>query len=161
MSQKIANIVNISSQHKSLGDVASIFFRWLRRSEFLRYFVVSLIALSLDLGAFSASLRLFGLPWVAAATIGFVVGLLVAYILSVCFVFAKRKLRQAPLAELLAFSLVGLGGLGVTQIVLWIGIERLQINPELSKLCAAGFTFIFNFVVRKLMLFNAKAENRA
>jgi putative flippase GtrA len=161
MNQKIANIVDISSQYKNLGDVASNVYGWLRHSEFLRYFVVSLIALSLDLGAFSASLRVFGLPWVAAAAIGFAAGLLVAYILSVRFVFAKRKLHQAPFAELLIFSLVGLGGLGVTQIVLWIGIERLQMNPELSKLCAAGFTFIFNFIVRKLMLFNAKSENLA
>lgn len=126
-------------------------------SEFLRYFVVSLIAFVLDLAVFSVSLRLMALPWAMAATLGFVVGVLAAYTLSVRFVFANRKLRQTPLTEMLTFSLVGLGGLGVTQLVLWLGIEHLRFNPELSKFCAAGVTFIFNFVVRKLVLFSTSA----
>jgi len=116
-----------------------------------------LIAFVLDLAAFSTSLRLIGWPWAVAATLGFVVGVLVAYILSVRFVFANRKLRQAPLAEMLTFSMVGLGGLVVTQLVLWVGIERFKFNPEISKFCAAGITFLFNFVVRKLVLFSTAA----
>jgi putative flippase GtrA len=159
MNQKVAITVDENSRYIVSKDVASIILCWLRHSEFMRYFAVSLLAFMLDLGAFSASLRIFGLPWAVAATLGFVVGLLVAYVLSVRFVFTNRKLRQAPSVELLTFSLVGVCGLGVTQLVLWFGIERLNANPEVSKFCAAGFTFIFNFVVRKLMLFSAAANS--
>jgi|GEM_PF-470417 len=133
----------------------------LRHSEFLRYFFVSLAAFGLDLSAFSLSLRVLGLPWAASATIGFVVGVLIAYVLSIRFVFAGRKLRKTPVMELLTFALVGVGGLGLTQLVLWVGIERLDINPEVSKISAAGFTFLFNFLVRKLMLFSASSNSSA
>ena len=159
MNQKVAIAVEVSSNFTKLRPLSTLIFQWLRNSEFSRYFAVSLLAFVLDLGAFSASLRVFGLTWAAAATLGFVVGLLVAYVLSVRFVFKKRRLRQAPLVELLTFSLVGLGGLGMTQLALWIGIERLNANPEISKFCAAGVTFIFNFVVRKLIIFSAAADS--
>jgi len=159
MNQKVTIAVVVSSNFTKSKSFPTLLFQWFRNLEFFRYFAVSLLAFVLDLGAFSASLRVFGLPWAAAATLGFVVGLLVAYALSVRFVFKKRKLRQAPLVELLTFSLVGLGGLGVTQLVLWVGIERLNANPEISKFFAAGVTFIFNFVVRKLILFSSAADS--
>jgi len=159
MNQKVVIAVNAASNFTKSKPFPTLLFQWLRNSEFFRYFFVSLLAFILDLGAFSASFRIFGLPWAAAATLGFLVGLLVAYVLSVQFVFKSRKLRQAPAVELLTFSLVGLGGLGVTQLVLWVGIERLNANPEISKFCAAGVTFLFNFVVRKLILFSAAADS--
>lgn len=124
------------------------------KSEFFRYFVVSTAALLADFIVFSFGIRLLNIPWPLSATCGFIIGVLVAYFLSVRFVFSRRKLRAAPLRELLVFSAVGLAGLALTQITLWIGIELLQFNPEFSKICAAGFTFVFNFLVRKFILFS-------
>lgn len=124
------------------------------KSEFFRYFVVSAAALLADFIVFSFGIRLLNIPWPLSATCGFIIGVLVAYFLSVRFVFSRRKLRAAPLRELLVFSAVGLAGLALTQITLWIGIELLQFNPEFSKICAAGFTFVFNFLVRKFILFS-------
>ena len=128
------------------------------KSEFFRYFVVSTAALLADFIVFSFGIRLLNIPWPLSATCGFIIGVLVAYFLSVRFVFSRRKLRAAPLRELLVFSAVGLAGLALTQITLWIGIELLQFNPEFSKVCAAGFTFIFNFLVRKFVLFSSTKD---
>lgn len=137
--------------------VPSLFFM-LRNSEFFRYLSASTVALIFDLVVFSVSFREFGFSWAIAVTFGFVVGVTVAYVLSVCFVFSNRNLRKSPAAELLAFSLVGLCGLGVTQLVMWTGIEWLKLNPEVSKLCAAVFTFLFNFLLRKIILFSANSH---
>lgn len=133
-------------------------FLMLRNSEFFKYFAVSVVALICDFIAFSVSLRGFEFSWSMAATLGFVVGVTVAYVLSVRFVFLNRNLHKSPVAELLAFSLVGLCGLVVTQLVMWTGIEWLKFNPEVSKLCAAAFTFLFNFVLRKIILFSANSN---
>lgn len=127
------------------------------KSEFFRYFFVSVAALAADFFTFSFGIRVLNISWPLSATLGFVLGVLVAYFLSVRFVFASRKLRKTPLKELLIFSAVGLAGLSLTQLTLWIGIELLQFNPEFSKICAAGFTFFFNFLVRKLMLFSSSS----
>lgn len=128
------------------------------KSEFFRYFLVSAAALLADFTVFSFGIRLLDIPWPVSATCGFIIGVLVAYFLSVRFVFSSRKFRKAPLKELLVFSVVGLAGLALTQLILWIGIELLQFNPEFSKICAAGFTFIFNFLVRKFMLFSSTED---
>ena len=62
---------------------------------------------------------------------------------------------------MITFSVVGLGGLLVTQLVLWVGIELMGSNPEVSKVSAAGFTFLFNFMVRKLLLFSSAIPSSA
>ena len=128
------------------------------RAEFFRYFVVSAAAFIVDFLIFSCGIRIFGLPWPISATLGFVFGVSTAYVLSIRFVFANRKMRRMPLSEFLAFLSVGLAGLVVTQLTLGIAIEWLQYNPEISKIFAAGFTFLFNFLVRKLVLFNHAAS---
>jgi putative flippase GtrA len=123
------------------------------RREFLEYFAASLVSLAVDLGIFSALLRVAGLSWFWAATIGFCAGVLTAYWLSVRWVFSSRRLGHAPRSEFGLFAAIGVVGLGVTQAVLWVGIETLHLQPELVKLVAAGATFLFNFAVRKSLLF--------
>lgn len=123
--------------------------------EFFRYLLASFIALGVDLAFFSVGIRAIGLSWPVAAALGFFLGVCTAYFLSIRFVFLKRKFSRAPLGEFLVFFTVGVIGLGLTQLILWIGIELLKLNPEVSKLAAASVTFFFNFVVRKIALFSA------
>lgn len=130
------------------------------RFELVRYFIASGLALVVDLGTFSLLMRVHELGYMVAATLGFVAGATVAYLFSVVWVFDKRRLRRSPAAEFLLFVIIGIAGLGVTQLVLWAGIEKLGALPEVAKLAAAGATFTFNFVVRKIMLFNSTAARQ-
>lgn len=125
-------------------------------NEFVRYVFVSLVALIVDLGSFSLLLRVVGLGWMMAAACGFVIGNLTAYLLSIRFVFRNRAMAHAPASELATFTTIGLLGLLITQAVLWFGIGLLHANPELSKVAAAGFTFVFNFLMRRALLFSRR-----
>lgn len=125
-------------------------------SELGRYFLASLVALAIDLWIFSLSMRFGGLTWVSAAALGFFAGAIVAYWLSIRFVFRNRVLRDSPGIEFLGFAVIGIAGLGVTEITLWLGIELLDVVPEVGKLAAAAVTFIFNFALRKLLLFRRR-----
>ena len=118
-----------------------------------RYFAVSLAGLFIDLGLFSVAVRLGGLPWAFAAFLGFAAGVMTVWWLSIHFVFKNRSLSQSPIVEFAGFLAIGIAGLGVTEVALWLGIELLKIQPEFSKLAAAGATFIFNFALRKWLLF--------
>lgn len=131
--------------------------RFVFKVEFLRYFFVSLCALMVDLGCFSFLFRVIGFNWVIAATLGFFLGSVTAYVLSVRFVFSNRVMARTPAAEFTVFAVIGLFGLGVTQLVLWVGIEVLQMNAELSKLGSSGVTFVSNYVLRKFCLFRQLA----
>lgn len=122
-------------------------------NEMAWYFAVSLIGFIIDLGLFSAAIRLGALSWFFAAVLGFSAGAITVWWLSINFVFKNRALRQVPIVEFFGFLAIGIVGLGVTEVVLWLGIELLRIQPEFSKLGAAGITFIFNFAFRKWLLF--------
>lgn len=128
------------------------------RHDLFRYFSASLLALAADLGTLSLCLRVldFTLGW--SASIGFAVGALVAYLLSIRWVFRQRAFAHAPAVEFLAFVGIGIAGLGITQIFLWMGVIKFHLLPELVKLAAAVATFVFNYLARKTLLFAASAR---
>ena len=132
----------------------------LARHDLARYFIASLVALAVDVATLSACLRLLhlGLAW--SASLGFVVGAAVAYLLSIRWVFRQRAFGDAPTLEFLTFVGIGVAGLGVTQLVLWLGVTELGLMPEAVKLAAAGLTFAFNYVARKSLLFASQRRAR-
>ena len=124
-------------------------------ADLTRYFAASLLALAVDTATLSACFRLLDLSVAWSASIGFVAGAIVAYLLSILWVFRARAFAHAPALEFLSFVAIGIAGLGVTQLVLWLGVAWLGLLPELVKLAAAGITFVFNYAVRKTLLFAA------
>lgn len=122
-------------------------------TEPVRYLIASAIALLVDLGSFSAGMRLAGMGWMSSAMLGFALGVTATYLLSILWVFQTRRLTRKPRLEFATFISIGIAGLGVTQIVLWIGIEHFHWQSELVRLLAAGITFAFNYYVRVLTLF--------
>ena len=129
-------------------------------SDMFRYFVASMAALAVDLATLSASLRVFGFSLAWAATIGFLAGAVTIYLLSIGWVFRNRMFGTMPAMEFLLFLAIGIAGLGVTQLLLWLGSTLIGFTPELVKLAAAGATFMFNFAVRKMVLFAAGGRFR-
>lgn len=133
----------------------------LLRHDFSRYFITSLLALALDVATLSACLRLLHLNLAWSASIGFVLGAILAYVLSVRWVFRERAFRNTPALEFATFVGIGIAGLGLTQLILWVGVSWLQLLPEAVKLGAAGLTFAFNYLVRKSLLFVASRGSAA
>ncbi|WP_312914263.1 GtrA family protein [Stenotrophomonas sp.] len=126
--------------------------------DLFRYFVASVIALAIDVAVLSVAMRLFNAPMGWAATLGFASGAVVAYALSTRWVFKARSLAAAPLIEFAVFAIIGIVGLGVTQFVLWLGVVKLGLLPELVKLAAAGATFVFNYLARRSLLFVSRSR---
>ena len=122
--------------------------------EFVRYFGASACALAVDAGLLAAG-RALGLPYALAAAISFLAGLAVAYALSVRWVFSARS-HDNRVAEFGIFAIVGVAGLGLTELILHVGIEGLGWSLALSKTVSAGTVFLFNFGFRKALLFRTR-----
>ena len=129
--------------------------------DLIRYFFAALLALAVDTATLSACLRLlhFGLGW--SVTLGFAAGATVSYVLSIRWVFRQRSFANAPLTEFATFVGIGIVGLGITQLVLWLGVTRLGLIAEVVKLAAAVITFFFNYLTRKAILFAAARRGRS
>ncbi|MDP6345247.1 MAG: GtrA family protein [Alphaproteobacteria bacterium] len=121
--------------------------------ELPRYFVVSGVALAADVTALYLLSQWFGAHYLIANPIAFILGAVVAYLGSVHWAFRSRRLQNAGL-EFAIFAAIGVAGLVVNEAVLWLGIEVAALSLLLAKFGAAGASFAFNFVVRKLLLFS-------
>lgn len=122
--------------------------------EFLRYLTASALALALDTGLFTL-LIVAGFSWPVAAAAGFCLGLAAAYLLSVRLVFAHRAVPDRR-REFVLFAGIGLFGLLLTELSLWLWIEGLQVAALPAKLATAGVVFLSNFGLRKALLFTPR-----
>ena len=120
--------------------------------EFALYLACSVVALGVDTGLYALGLRL-GVGYPGSAVFGFMAGLATAYGLSVRFAFKERAVRNARV-EFAIFAAVGIVGLALTEALLWVQVEALHLSPLVAKVGAAGGVFLFNFIVRKVLLFS-------
>jgi putative flippase GtrA len=117
-----------------------------------RYVAASATALAVDFSVYAALVRLASVDYLAAAPVGFALGLATVYLLSVHWVFGARRLAD-PRLEFAVFASIGLAGMALNQLVIYAGVEAWALSYEMAKLVSAGVVFCFNFALRKLLLF--------
>lgn len=123
--------------------------------EFVRYFSVSLLALVVDTALLLYLARVMHWNDMVAATIGFLVGSVVHYLLAVRLVFTHRRLAGHVPTEGLLYIVIGLIGLVVNDAVIYVGVNWLQAPLLVAKFAAAGGSFMVGYVGRKVFLFGA------
>ena len=119
--------------------------------EFARYFSASLIALALDVAVLK--IAALAMHYLLAASLGFVVGAVTSYLLATRWVFRRRRLVDHAPMEFSAFVSIGLAGLGINDLVIFLAVDKWALSLIAGKLIAAGITFFFNYAARKLALF--------
>ena len=128
--------------------------------EFMRYVLVGGIAFVADSGIlvlfreciFSSGSKLdLGISTAA----GFVAGLIVNYILSVVFVFRRGENKNSgkSIKGFIAFAVIGVIGLGLTELGMYIGVWVFKWHYVLTKILVAGAVLVWNYVARKIIVF--------
>jgi putative flippase GtrA len=120
--------------------------------ELVGYGLVSGAALAVDSSILAALVKLAGWPYLPASALAFVCGGVVAYVLSVKFVFRLHRVQRRSL-ELGSFLALGVVGLGINALVLFLGIGRAGLSLFAAKSCAVCCTFATNFALRRQILF--------
>ncbi len=136
---------------------------WRRLPEGLRelalYGLASALALGVDWGLLLILTKL-RVNYLLASGAGFTSGIGVTYILSVSMVFRHRPVADRK-REFVGFLGVGLAGLILTQGLMALWVERLHMTPGMAKIPTAGVVFLFNFTVRRALLFRAPRVDAA
>ena len=128
-------------------------------AEFLRYGAASAVALFVDFATLVLLTEVAGVYYLASAAVGFTLGIAVAYLLSVRWVFAARRLASIPV-ESAIFLLIGVAGLVINHIMMFGLTEGAHFPYAVSKIGSAGVVFTFNFIARKSVLFRASAASK-
>ncbi|HYH03851.1 MAG TPA: GtrA family protein, partial [Bacillota bacterium] len=92
------------------------------------------------------------LPVLVAATLSFTCGLATNYWFCITWVFDKRNI-QNRWVELLLFSLIGIVGLGLNILFIWLFTNLVQLHYLIAKVIATFFVYLWNFTAKKFWLF--------
>ncbi len=103
--------------------------------------------------------------------VGFVGGLAFNYIISTLWVF-DNSLVDNRVVEFIAFAFIGIVGLGINQVMIWLFDKALSdsklfggLIPAdkyylVGQVLATGIAFFWNFFARKYLLYNKREELR-
>lgn len=120
-------------------------------AELPQYFLVSCCALAIDSMVLLLLDRELAVPYLRAATISFIVGGVVAYQLSIRFVWHMARPTYYALS---LFLLLGAVGLAINAVIMFCTISELHLPLLLGKAVAAGCTFICNYLLRRHLVFS-------
>ena len=89
--------------------------------------------------------------------IAFAAGLLITYLFSILWVFDERRLKSRS-AEIGIFVGIGVIGLGLTELLMWLLADKAGIHYLISKVITTVLVFVWNFVAKKTILFSKADE---
>ena len=121
--------------------------------QFIRYAGVGGFSFVVDFTCLYLLTETIGWHYLASATLAFCAGLITNYLLCLLWVFDFRRM-QNRLHEFTVFGLIGLGGLLLNNLLLYSLTDLIGLYYLLSKVLAAAFILLFNFGLRRWMLFS-------
>ncbi|MFA5845033.1 MAG: GtrA family protein [Coriobacteriia bacterium] len=116
-----------------------------------RYLLVAVVAAATDTATLWALDRLLGVHYTLAAAAGFIVGLIVNFGLARSLVFGPTRLPVA--GEFSAYAVIGVVGLGLTELVLWVTHGLAGMDLLAGKAFALGIVFFWNFFARRQLVY--------
>ncbi len=118
--------------------------------QFFRYVFVGGVAFLADAGILFL-LELLGLNYLIAAIFAFIVGLIANYVMSKLLVFQKSSINGK--LEFVFYGIIGLIGLGLTELFMYLFTDVWGLYFMISKIIVAVIVLIWNFLARKLILY--------
>ena len=119
--------------------------------QLIRYVFVGAAAFVADAGALWLVSDLLHIYYLIAAAVAFIFGLFVNYVLSKLFVFKQQK--ESKVKEFIAYGIIGVIGLGLTEVLMFLFTETAGIHYMLSKVISAVIVLMWNFAARKFILY--------
>lgn len=120
---------------------------------FCKYLIAGGAGFLLDFGTLYLCFNILGMHYLISAGLGFIVGLVFVYISSNKWVFGERQMGDRQVLEFSLFTIIGIVGLGLTVLFMWLFVDALGIYPLIAKLITTGLVLIWNFGARKYLLY--------
>jgi len=127
--------------------------------QFSRYVLVGGFAFVVDFTALFLLTEKIGLHYLVSASISFMLGLVTNYLLCIAWIFDYRALESTA-HEFLVFLLIGIAGLLLNNLLMYLLTEFFDFHYLLSKAGAAAAILVFNFSLRRSLLFADRKSAR-
>ena len=118
--------------------------------QLIKFAIVGVIAAVVDVGVLVVLKELLHMEILLSSAISFCASVTVNYLLSMAFVFKSKK--QSKVYEFIIFVLLSIGGLGLNQLILWLGVKFTSVYYLIVKIFAMVIVPVYNFITRKIFL---------
>lgn len=112
---------------------------------------VGIVCFILDFAVLHLLTAYAHLHYLTSAAVAFLISVVANYFLSVRFVFHINP-ENKNTRVFIVFVLSSTVGLGLTELLMWLGVDVLRINYMLVKIGATAVVMVYNFVTRKIFL---------
>lgn len=127
--------------------------------ESFSYLLATIAAFVIDYSLLYWFSTYLDINYMLAVAIGFFSGMAFQYFICILFVFDQRRFRNAKW-EFALFCLIGVWGLLLNASMIAVLVEWQGTNVMVAKLFASAASLIFNFTVRKAILFYTPSKQR-
>ncbi len=127
------------------------------KAQFLRYIISGGLAFVADYVVLYVLTEYAGLHYLFSSACGFAVGLVITYLLSIWWIFDYRN-SKSKLREFVVFALIGASGILLNLAFMWLFTEVCAIHYLVSKLITTVLVSVWNFVLKKKILFTKKSN---
>lgn len=119
--------------------------------QIFRFVIVGGTAFLLDYAILYSLTEFVGINYLLSGMMSFSVSVIYNYILSKTWVFDTKE-KNRKITEFILFVILSVIGLGINQIIMYIGVEYFNAYYMLVKIFATFIVMIYNFITRKLFL---------
>lgn len=133
-------------------------------NQIIRFGIVGLFCFFIDFGITTRLTNQFGVHYLISKFLGFVISAVVNYLLSIKFVFTKKK-EMDQKKEFTIFLILSAIGLAINEVVMFLCIDVIYANSaaikglvtdslmvSISAIIATAVVMVYNFISRKLFL---------
>ena len=120
-------------------------------NQLFKFGIVGGIAFVIDYGLLYLLTEKIGIYYLVSSLISFSVSVIFNYIASVLWVFDVDK-EKSKVRNFIYFIGLSIVGLGINELIMWGGVDKLYIYYMLVKLFATAVVMVFNFITRKMFL---------
>ena len=118
--------------------------------QLIKFSIVGAIAAAIDIGVLMLLKELLEMDVLVASALSFSASVIVNYLLSMLFVFEGNNHNKVK--EFIIFVALSVGGLGLNQVIMWVGTEYTAIYYLCVKVLSFIFVSAYNFITRKIFL---------
>lgn len=132
--------------------------------QILKFAVVGGVSFVVDFLVYGVSCNILGIHYIISGVLGFVISVIVNYLLSMRFVFVSKG-DMSKGSEFVVFVILSLIGMVLNSVILFVCIDVIYmhwmwlqnlINIDVmnltAKIVATGVVMVYNFISRKIFL---------
>jgi putative flippase GtrA len=121
-----------------------------RFKDLILYGIIGCFTSAIDFAVFTLLVQYVDLHYIVANCISVLVGISTSFYLNRKYNF---KVTDKTIKRFFTFLTVGLCGLMLSNLILWIGITQLNLNELFTKLASIILVVFFQFLFNKFVTF--------